>query len=103
MDFLLKPKKKNCFYQFFRSTWWRYDDDFSYDWINLVVYAIGQNSFVEPDKEEEERLQVEYDKDINISYYLFFNWQKQDAITNKMDSSEYVDYTECRRVSFRKS
>ena len=28
--------------------------------INLVVYAIGQDNFVEPDKEEEERLQVEY-------------------------------------------
>ena len=29
-------------------------------WINLAVHAIGQDNFVEPDKEEEERLQVEY-------------------------------------------
>lgn len=79
------------------------NDDLSYDWINLVAYAIGQNNFVETDKEEEERLQVEYDKEIKISYHLSFNWQKQDAITNKMDSNEYVDYTECRRVSFRES
>ena len=40
-------------------------NDFSYDWINLVVYAIGQNSFVEPDKEE--RLQVECDKAVTRS------------------------------------
>jgi hypothetical protein len=79
------------------------NDDLSYDWINLISYAAGQNSFVEPDKEEEERLQVGYDEGMSIGYHLSFNWQKQDAITNKMDSNEYVDYTECRRVSFRKS
>lgn len=41
---------------------------------NLVVYAIGQDNFVEPDKEEEERLQVEYNyyKEISTSYHLSF-------------------------------
>lgn len=71
-------------------------------WINLAVYGVDQDSFVEPDKEEEERLQVECNKEIIINFmYILMDRSKMQSPIRwiRMNTSIILNVDELTFVS----